>query len=133
LIRITSLVERAKSACSFDFVPIINTYQKCFKSDHSLKSYKQIKCSILKAADLLHAYLHLPRTTFTWVTGNETVDYGFFFCFCFLLKDLKSRNNSIWRLIILYLKITLKLSYLQLLSNIRLYFIGFALTKINFY
>jgi len=41
-----------------------STYQNLFKSDHKLKSYKQIKCAISETADLLHAYLHLPRTSF---------------------------------------------------------------------
>jgi len=44
--------------------------QKFFNSDRSLKSYKQIKRAILETDDLLHAYLHLPRTTFNWLTGR---------------------------------------------------------------
>jgi len=39
-----------------------------FESDHSIKSYKQLKCAILKTADLMHAYLHLFRTPFSLVS-----------------------------------------------------------------
>jgi len=50
--------------------------QKLFKLDLLLKSYKQIKCVISKTDHMLHAYLHLPRTTF--------VDYAFFHVFIVL-------------------------------------------------
>jgi len=36
--------------------------KKFLKLDHSLKSYKQMKCATSETADLLHAYLHLPHT-----------------------------------------------------------------------
>jgi len=42
-----------------------DVYKKMFKSDHSLKRYKQIKCAISERADLLHAYLHLPPSLFS--------------------------------------------------------------------
>jgi len=38
---------------------------KLFKSDHHLKSYKQIKGAISETFDFMHAYLHLPRTPFS--------------------------------------------------------------------
>jgi len=44
--------------------------KKFLKLDHSLKSYKQIKCAISETADLLHAYLHLLRTPVSLVTGT---------------------------------------------------------------
>jgi len=55
------------------------TFQKWFKSDNPLKSYKQIKNStlggamaqfvILRTVALLLAYFYLPRTLFSCVTG----------------------------------------------------------------
>jgi len=39
-----------------------SAFQKLYKSDHPFKSYRRMKCAIPETADLLHAYLHLPRT-----------------------------------------------------------------------
>jgi len=58
-----------------------HTSQKMSKSDHSLKSYKQIKCAIWKTAELLHAYLYLPRTSFIGYLIVKAVDYSVLSCF----------------------------------------------------
>jgi len=62
--------------CSYYQYP--PTYQKLSKSHNSLKIYEQIKCAISETVDLLHAYLHLPRTTFGWgYLIVEALDYRF--------------------------------------------------------
>jgi len=46
----------------------LSTRQKLFKPDRPFKSYRKKKCANSKTDDLLHAYLHLIRTTLCWAT-----------------------------------------------------------------
>jgi len=53
------------------------------KSNHTLKRYEQIKCAILETANLLQAYLYLPRTPYKLRNGYlivEAIDYSVFSC-----------------------------------------------------